>query len=278
MFGVRSRGITFGPWKHQGDHPWMNHPPIYLPVGKKLFTLSTASFEMLSLEHIIYPPASYCSMDRSLRWSWEQLRRQPFKVDDVASYTLHADKRTFLISTRTDAAAATFAFDTKALSWKLLGNWALPFAGRGHFVPHLRAFVGLSKDPDTLGQLYSCDVPSFDDAGDGQCPAPASRVCNEKLFSDNPAERHVSATLVDMRCDGEFCLVERVFVAADQALVEEGDARLPGRCFYRVATFFLTYGMNGDLTTRKSRQVQYYQVPEATSKLFLAEDPVAFWM
>ncbi|XBI98496.1 hypothetical protein VPH35_018726 [Triticum aestivum] len=136
MFGVRSRGITFGPWKHQGDHPWMNHPPIYLPVGKKLFTLSTASFEMLSLEHIIYPPASYCSMDRSLRWSWEQLRRQPFK----------------------------------------------------------------------------------------------------------------------------------------------GDARLPGRCFYRVATFFLTYGMNGDLTTRKSRQVQYYQVPEATSKLFLAEDPVAFWM
>ncbi|XBI88438.1 hypothetical protein VPH35_026412 [Triticum aestivum] len=276
MFGVRSRGITFGPWKQQGDHPWMIDAPIYLPVGKKLFSLSTASFEMLCLGHIIYPSASYCSMDRSLQWSWEQLPRQPFKVDDVASYTSHAVKLTFLVSTKADAAAATFSFDTKALSWKLLGNWALPFAGRGHFVPHLKAFVGLTKDPDTLGQICSCDVPSFD-AGDGQCPAPVARVCDEKLFSDKPAERHVSATLVDMRCEGEFCLVECVSVA-DQALIEEGDVRLPGRCFYRVATFFLTHGMNGDLIKVLSRQVQYYEVPEATSKLFLAEDPVAFWM
>ena len=77
---------------------------------------------------------------------------------------------------------ATFAFDTEKLSWKPLGGWALPFAGRCHFDPQLDAFVGLSKDPDTLGRLCSCYA-----LGSTTGPAPAWKLGKENLFSEDPA-------------------------------------------------------------------------------------------
>lgn len=272
MLNVVSQGITFGPGHGQGH----STNRIYLSVGEKLFTLSTTSIEMLCLKENVFPPAVYCSsMDCSLKWSRKKLARPPFKVDDVISYALQPDQQTFLVSTNKDGAAATFTFDTVALSWKLLGNWALPFDGRGHFDPYLQSFVGISKDPNTLGQLYMCGLP-IGNTGEGQCPAPVKKLFREKLFSQDPAERHVSATLIYMGYQSKFCLVQCLSIeedSTDQALVKEGDVRLPGRCLYRVTTFFFS----GDLKI-KDRQVQYYEVPKATTKCFLFEDPVAFWM
>lgn len=73
--------------------------------------------------------------------------------------------------------------------WKSYADdWSMPFAGRAHFVSRLGAFVGLSKDPDKLGHLCSCNVV---DGSRSSC-----RFSKEKLFSEDPAEDHVGATLV----------------------------------------------------------------------------------
>ncbi|KAF7102022.1 hypothetical protein CFC21_103215 [Triticum aestivum] len=274
---VRSRAITFGPrlentitlcprWKNPIN-------PIYLAVDNKLFTLSKHSFEILSLDLLSPVPP-----DRSgrVRWSWEVLTKQPFKVRNVTSYALNPYSQSFLVSTTKKAIADTFAFDTVKLSWKQVGKWALPFHGRGHFDPLLGAFVGLSKDPDTFGQLYFCYMPSSDTGH-----TPKSKLGKMKLLSEDPAERHVSATLVYMGRRSKFCLIECVSIegdSADQELKEEGVMPRPGRCLYRLTTFSLSHDMNGDPTTGGSCRVQYYKVPEATTPTFLFADPVVFWM
>jgi len=253
MFDIRSQSFSSGP----GQEPQIN--PIYLPVGNKLFTMTTLSFGMLCLE---MPKMS---------WSSRDLPMPPFEVADVTSYSLLPDQRTFLVSTKMGTTLATFAFDTKELSWTRLGYWPLPFAGRGHFDPHLNALVGLSKDAGTLGQFCSCDVPSSY-TGDRQCSAPAWKLCREKLFSKDPSEKHVGATLVYMGGKSKFCLVQCLSIKGDTS-----NARLPGVCLYRVTVFFLRPKKNGDLRIGK-RQVQYYKVPEATTQWFLLGNPVAFWM
>ncbi|KAM3215608.1 hypothetical protein ACQJBY_067565 [Aegilops geniculata] len=255
---VISRGITFGPG------PAKPTRPIYLAVGDdKLFTLGVGAFQMLSVDQ---SGGSNGSMD--IDWWPRVLLKPPFELCNATStsYAVHPDGRSFLVSTKKEGIAATFAYDAEELSWKQLGNWALPFAGRGHFDPLLNAFVGLSKDPDTLGQLYSSYLPSSDDT------PPVSKLGKEKLFSEDPAKRHVGATLVYMGRRSKFCLVECVCV--DQELKEEGDV---GCFLYRLTTFSLSHDMNGDLTTGKSRRVQYYKVPGETTKSFLG-DPVAFWI
>ncbi|XBI38732.1 hypothetical protein VPH35_123669 [Triticum aestivum] len=239
MLDVRSMSMTFGPGQ---EYP-IN--PIYLSVGNKLFSLSESSFEILVWEPTCPPPLG---RSRGVEWSWERLPDPPFKVYTVASYAVHPDGRTLLVSTTkmnitdTEEEEATFTFDTEELSWKRLGKWALPFAGRCHFDPQLDAFVGLSKDPDTLGRLCSCYA-----LGSTAGPAPAWKLGKENLFSEDPAERHVGAILVYTGQHRKFCLL-------------------------------VVHDMNRDLTTDKSRLVQYYKVPKATTQRFLAQDPVAFWM
>lgn len=298
MLDVRSRAVSFGPPQ---DYPLC---PLYLPVGNKLFSLSEGTFEMLSLEMLRPPPLGE---PRSIDWSWQELSEPPFEVYAVTSYAVHPDDQTFIISTELDGTAATFTFDAKNLKWELLGNWVMPFAGCGHFDPHLDAFVGLSKDPDTLGHLCCHRHCSF--TGDGQWEWKLSK---EKLFSVDPAERHVGATLVYMGCPSKFCLVQCVSIlddsadqelikadvpilddstdqelikeadvpilddTADQELIKEAEVRRPGSCLYRLTSFSLSLDMNGDLTTAESHRVQYYEVPKATTKSFLVENPVAF--
>lgn len=168
------------------------------------------------------------------------------------------------------AAAVTFTFDFDAgeFLWKRHGEWALPFAGRAHFDHDLGGFVGLSKDPDTVGHLCCCDA-AFSGTGDGRRPAPAWKLGRENLFGEDPGERHVGATLVHMGGNSRFCLVQCVAVEDDNA----------GQCYmYRLTTFSLSYGENGDLTTGKSRRVRYYNVPSKASTESLLESPVAFWL
>ncbi|XBI39299.1 hypothetical protein VPH35_124104 [Triticum aestivum] len=193
---------------------------------------------------------------RSREWSWQRLEHPPFQDYNVTSYAVHPQRCTSSIL------QCTYVGKTLAL----------PFSGRGHFDPHLDAFVGLFKDPDTLGQVYSCCLSSSSTG---------------KTVQPGPAERHVGATLVYMG-RSKFCLVQCVSIegesdegdvsgpvcraedwGADQELMEEG--YIPGCCLYRLTTFSLSYDINGDLTTGNSCRVLYYRP-------YFVEDPVAFCM
>nr|TKV97482.1 hypothetical protein SEVIR_9G497700v2 [Setaria viridis] len=213
---------------------------------------------------------------RSCDLSWEKLPIQPFNRLHVSSYAVQPDGPIHLVSTKNGATAATFAFDVKECAWKLHGEWALPFTGCGHYEPSLEAFVGISKDPETLGYLYSCPATSTGtgDTGDRRlCPSPKMKRSKEKVYSKNPAERHVSATLVYMR-RGKYCLVECVSIDDDGA-----DQELPqrSRCMYRLMTFSLRYDMEGDLKLKHCR-VCCYSLPHEATNYILLEDPVAFWL
>ncbi|OEL17995.1 hypothetical protein BAE44_0020987 [Dichanthelium oligosanthes] len=163
-------------------------------------------------------------------WPWCRIPLPPL-VDrlGVTSYALHSDGRAILVSTESSGATAAtlFTSDTGAFVWKQHGEWELPFTGRGYFDRDLDAFVGISKDTESLGHLCSCDATSPDDIGSSrQCPAPAWKLGKEKVFSEDPAERHGSATLVYMGRRSKFCLVECVSIEDDSAdhhvLEEEG--------------------------------------------------------
>ncbi|CAL4942599.1 unnamed protein product [Urochloa decumbens] len=252
---VRSRGVTFGPGQD-------------------------------ALLQAALAPASGKRKQRGCHvgMAWRELSRAPFNRLEVTSYAVHPDDHTILVSTT----RATFTFDadkldTEDLVWTRLGEWSLPFSGRAYFVGCLDAFVGLSKDPATPGHLCSCscELVATDDG------PPAWKLGKEKLFSEDPAETHVGATLLYMG-GSEFCLVQCVSVedgntsatqAQEDIEEEEGVSRRSLRCshLYRLTTFSLSYN-NGDMTTGETCQV-CYRVPKATTERFLGRaDPVAFWL
>jgi hypothetical protein len=277
IYDVRRRRVTFGPGKFAYDQP------IYIPVGDKLFALDNLSLSKLTFEPHQPPPLVSCQRSDVVPWSWHQLPPPPFDRVDVNSYALHPDGQTILVSTDVwpddpYSAAGTFTFDTRKCEWNTHGNWTLPFTGRAYFVHCLEAFVGLSKDPATLGHLISCNCEV------ATCSAATWKLGKEKLFSDDPAETHVSARLVYTGRGGgsEFCLVQCVSVKpgngnADDKNLEEPQ---PNRCYrYRLTTFSLSYDDNGDLTTGETSWVQCYEVPRETTQRFIdLGDPVAFWL
>jgi hypothetical protein len=271
VFDVHMRSVIFGP--RQMPNPV---DPIYIPVGGKLFALSTGSFDML------YPPPVESGIHPCV-WAWHELSQPPFRSKHVTSYTVHPDEQTIFISIQKRGSPLTFTFDTSVLNskWKCHGKWMLPFTGRAHFDSVLDAWVGLSREPATIGQFCSCDVVSANsDASDGQCPP--AKLCKEKLFSDYPVLRPVGATLLlYMGSRSEFCLVE--FVSAgkmnDGSVAEMKDGKLEAGsgCLLRLTTFFLIYDKNGNLTTGKQGRIRYYGVPGAVSEKIL-KCPVAFLM
>ncbi|RCV19564.1 LOW QUALITY PROTEIN: hypothetical protein SETIT_3G395800v2 [Setaria italica] len=283
---VRWRGVTFGPGRICQDIP------IYLPVGNAMFALDTCNFKKLSFEPL-WPPRLENRPSRDVGWSWCDLPRPPFDRVDVTSYVVHGQSIVFSVESdaeptldpdgktvvfSTETFPATFTFDTAALR---RGEWMLPFTGRAFFVHGLQAFVGLSKDTAaTFGHLCCCKV------GAATNP-PAWKLGKEKLFSDDPAETHVGATLIYMGRSA-FCLLQCVSIehgnAADQKQqkgeLEEEGGEVPRRCcyLYRVTTFSLSFDDNGDLRTGGTCQVQCYNVPEETTERFLGKDPVALWL
>ncbi|PVH47210.1 hypothetical protein PAHAL_4G004400 [Panicum hallii] len=266
LVDVRARTVVLG--------PRTNCPafPIYFSVGSdKLFAIDAACFELCRLP---------------------QLPEPPFPTTDVSSYAMHSDGQSILVSVKgeeTETVATTFIFDMGKFVWECLGEWMLPFTGRGHFDRKLKALVGFSKDPEAFGCLYACNVPN---TGDRHCPA--WKCSKEKVFSKHPADRHVSASLVYMENWRKYCLVECVWVEkenacqvkvkedkADQVLLEksEGVGGVPqrGRHMYRLMTFSLKYDKMHDLRV-KCRQVRYYEVPNTVSAESIRMDPVAFWL
>jgi hypothetical protein len=214
------------------------------------------------------------------------LPKPPFLPLGVVSYAVHPDGPTILISSESffdNPMVGTFTFHTNNSVWTKRGEWMLPFDGRAHFDGDLGIFVGLSRDPKTLGHLCCCDKASLNtcNSNTDEWPAPAWKLCPKKLFSGNPGERHVSATLVYLGSKSKFCLVECIYfedVRDDQVLKEGGKHGCRHSCYmYRLTKFTLSYDSKGDLKT-KSRRVGYYKVPKKASAESIRDLPVAFWL
>ncbi|CAN6309354.1 unnamed protein product [Urochloa humidicola] len=317
IFDVRHRSCLFGP-RLVPDRA----DPIYIPAGRRLFALAAGTFDLLHPPPS-QPPRPPVHGEEGRVWSWRQLSAPPFEREHVASYAVHPNGTTIFVSVEESASApATFAFDTAEHWlrggaggwWQWHGQWALPFAGRAHFDAELDAWVGFSRDPDCVGHVCCCDAaPAIPDDAGGEGRCPARKLNKEKLFSEEPAERHLGATLVYMGGRSEFCLVECVFIederhgdldledgddCADEDMSDgdldeddgsSGDERGDGeqedeqdpsrlrRYLFRLTTFNLKYDKNGDLTTGCSCRVRYYRVPHESSEAVLS-NPVAFWM
>ncbi|KAF8686958.1 hypothetical protein HU200_043236 [Digitaria exilis] len=249
-----------------GPKPNYNAYPIYFPVGdNKLFVLDIGTFHCYLMPKNSDEP-----------WGRKHLPFPPFDRVDVSSYGVLPDGFVLLSTKRT-----TFILDTKEYVWKPYGNWVVPFTGRGHSDTSLEGFVGLSKDPETLGYLY-CSTMASIGTGDTLHPSPGFKCSKDKVFNKNPAERHVSANLLHMR-PGKFCIVECVSIdngRADQELREPGAAGGGGCYMYRVKTFSLGYDAKGDLKLKDSR-VRCYSLPQEVTSDFLYDDgpaPAAFWL
>ncbi|KAL6637832.1 hypothetical protein ACP70R_025404 [Stipagrostis hirtigluma subsp. patula] len=246
IFDVRTRGLNFA------------------PRPERLFVLSAKSFRVLCP-----PPAE----DRPRHYwdgSWMELPKHPFKRRHVTSYALHPDGRTILVSTKREG---TFSFGTE---WKHHGAWVLPFHGRAHFDCELKVWIGLSGDPSTTGHLCAFGVPSDSGAIDGLW---ATKLSKENVFSEDPNEKHIGATLVHMGGKGKFCLVQCVSIDDDGSSEEDLDLDelQPCSLLLRLTTFSLKFDMDGDLTTGNSCRVRCYKLSKAVSQ-YAMNNPVAFWM
>ncbi|GJN31706.1 hypothetical protein PR202_gb20135 [Eleusine coracana subsp. coracana] len=267
IFDVRLNRLIFGP-SPQVDLS----DSIYIPVGHHLFALASGTCQLLCLP----PPGT-----EDCVWEWHPLSVPPFDTKHVTSYAVHPDGRAILISTKSEDTKATFILDVAMFEWRKVGNWTLPFNGRGYFDSDLNSFVGLSTDPDTLGHLYSCAVICSDC---GECQAPAQRLSKESLFSEAVPEEHVGdnqellfskeehlgATLVYTK--GGFCLVQGIKVTEKCADDELKD----WRHMFRLTKFSLEYDSDGNLLIGVGRQVQFYEVPEAS--ITFLKNPVVFYL
>ncbi|KAI4969176.1 hypothetical protein ZWY2020_000090 [Hordeum vulgare] len=180
-----------------------------------------------------------------------------FGVYDVSSYAVHPDGRSFLVSTKREEIVASLVFDMEELSWKHLGNWALPFDCRRHFDPLLGTLVRLFDHIFLifLGQ-YSTPGP------------PTQTLDRSNVGTTQRKKKHTRELEVEEGSHNTQHQREK----NTQSLVHTHLTTLgPTIGLYRLTTFSLNHDMNGDLTTNKSRQVQYYKVP-------VLQQPVAFWM
>ncbi|CAL4927274.1 unnamed protein product [Urochloa decumbens] len=205
---------------------------------------------------------------------------------EVVSYAILPDKQTIFASVGLITNNATYSFQMAddieggSPTWKRIGEWVLPFYGSGYFDSALNAWVGLSMYSLETGRICACNlVPANSNSVD----CPTWKFSKENLFSNDPTETHVGATLVYMGHDSRFCLLECVIVYYKYRVrsynFKEKDVYPQAfRYMYRVTTFSLKYDNNGDLTTGDSRRVRYYKAPKKEVTRYLCESPVVFWM
>jgi hypothetical protein len=302
-FDVRTRSLTLGPRPKKCPSC-----PFYIAVGQNLLSLDYGSAEFLDP-----PPPEHSSFD----WSWQELEKAPFKHPDVTCLATHPDGRTLFVSTRANDSSATFTLDTENGVWNQYSKWALPFIGNAIFDPALDAWVGLSGDKDTLGCLCSCDVVSIasgtssgvqpdvtcikagasnnvqptvcdvvSSSADTINSPPASKLSKEKMFCEDPAEKHYGATLVYMGGRSKFCLLQCFSIIDENDLDSDDDSNpykldvkeedLPHCRLLRLTTFTLKYDKNGNLSYAKRRRVRCYKLLPHADLLF--DDIRAFWI
>lgn len=151
--------------------------------------------------------------------------------------------------------------DTERLEWSHLGDWLLPFQGRGHYDRELDAWVGMCRFKEGEGHLCCCDVPP---AAAGCKTMPAWKLCKEDVLFDD--EGHSGATLVYMG-HSRFCLIESLVTDPDQSLR-----------VLRITSFGLKYDKDGELVIAQYRSYASISYKTVLKNPTAYLDPVAFWM
>ncbi|KAL6843764.1 hypothetical protein ACP4OV_026335 [Aristida adscensionis] len=161
--------------------------------------------------------------------------------------------------------SSTFALDMERLEWTFVGEWLLPFRGRGYYDHELDTWVGLCLEKGARGCVCSCDVlPAGDDSG-----MPAWKLGKGVFFDEDCDDRHLGATLVYMG-GSRFC------IAVHRA--GKDDDSYPRLREVRMTSFVLKYDKVGDLRT--TRHWSYASMPYqiAHQEYQRQPNPVAFWM
>ncbi|KAL6604618.1 hypothetical protein ACP70R_043045 [Stipagrostis hirtigluma subsp. patula] len=263
VYDVHKRGLTgYGP-------PPKVDPvnPICIPIGNRLFVLSSDSFQVLN------PPSVDDPKGQRWKGSWRKLPLQPFCDHPITSYAVHPDGRTIFVSAENLATStfATYTFNTaKSRSkWKKQGDWKLPFTGRAHFDSNLEAWVGICGDLNSYRNICACDVVSVQP---DECLALDCKMSKDELFSKGPGDFPANLVVTG----NKFCLIECVCLLGDGTEIPYDPPYVCGRPHFRMVTFSLEYDKNGDLTTANSHRVRYCKVPKAAECSMM--EPMAFWM
>ncbi|KAL6843797.1 hypothetical protein ACP4OV_026368 [Aristida adscensionis] len=246
---------------------------IVVPVGDTLYALTHRFFDKQhSFEAMSWMPTGLDELQNPTEgWSWKTLPVPPptFSHDHlVTSYAVHPDGCTIFMTAdyrhHPGLHLGTYSFNTKDCVWRWHGEWALPFAGEGHFDAELDGWVGLHKD----GYICCCQVASRSRILT-RIMQLDSQIVEEKLFRKDP-ERHLRATLNYMG-RSRFCLVESVIGEGVDMKYPFGDH---DGCVIRLTMFGLKYNRKGELQTTNHRSTQSYVV--SRHKDFFS--PQAFWM
>ncbi|KAL6655755.1 hypothetical protein ACP70R_006581 [Stipagrostis hirtigluma subsp. patula] len=294
FYDVKMREVGYAPWP-KGDLSCR----IFFSGKDKLFALGDTSFQVLYSSELV--PGGRC-----FALSWCELQKPPFHSILACSHAEHPDGL-ILVSVFKNFTPLTYSFPmaegivSEESEWKIYGHWMLPFVGRAHFDRSLNAWVGLTNDRAARGHICACKLLPLNPSNDVIMQQPTCKKSKEKLFSEEPDENHLGATLVYIGGRGKFCLVEGVYKYKDCAaartcdfLQEEEDPqeeedsqevedpqeeedRLPSCNMFRVTTFSLKYDENGDLTVGDSCRVRYYRLPGDVSGSVM-QNPPAFWM
>ncbi|CAL5030201.1 unnamed protein product [Urochloa decumbens] len=277
-FDVESLAVTSCP-SPSGRGNW-GSKPLYASTGGsgggRLWAFAYPFVEVLGPE----PPPT------EETWSWACDTRCPPFVSTVASgYAAHPDGRTIFVSARgykldpglslpfRGDRSSTFAFDVETLQWSHVGDWLLPFKGRGYYDRDLDAWVGLCLDKTGAGRVCSCDVPPPPAAGGcaSATTMPAWKL-GVDVFFDDKCKMHLGATLVYMgEEESRFCVVE--------SRRTKDDGFPPRHRVAEMTSFVLRYGKDGELRAVAGRRAYAsvsYQVPHRRFDMTL--NPVAFWM
>jgi hypothetical protein len=131
---------------------------VHASVGDRLVSFVFLYLDVLGPEP---PPSPSPGPVEESPWSWTGVEPLPhFDSSHVIGYALHPNGRTIFMSIKDwDTRNCTFAFDTERLEWSHLGDWLLPFQGRGHYDRELDAWVRMCRFEEGEDHLCCCDVP-----------------------------------------------------------------------------------------------------------------------
>ncbi|KAL6652033.1 hypothetical protein ACP70R_010958 [Stipagrostis hirtigluma subsp. patula] len=269
VFDTETLGMTVCPYPPGGVPLGINRP-VYATAGGKLL-----SFDEYNL-NVLAPPTEES-------WAWTCVEQDPPFVSSLASgYAVHPDGRTVFVSadgwspyagrvthSLLKTRKSTFAFDMERLEWTHVGEWLLPFRGRGFYDGELGAWVGLCRSEEGgAGRVCCCYVPPAAAAG---CEAamPAWKLGQDVFFDADREGGHWGATLAYMG-DSRFCVVESR-VPTDCSLD-------PSTRLLKMTSFVLKYDRHGDLRTTRRRAYASASYRVAHGEIDLVRNPVAFWM
>ncbi|KAL6843863.1 hypothetical protein ACP4OV_026434 [Aristida adscensionis] len=269
VFDVEVLGVTVCPCPEDHEFVRVDNRPLYVSAG---------SGRLLALHEFNVDVLGPTPAPKKL-WRWTRAASPaPFVSMLATGCAVHPDGRTVFVSVKgwkpttpesfidfRGKRSSTFALDMERLEWTFVGEWLLPFRGRGYYDHKLDAWVGLCLEKGARGRVCSCDVlPAGGDSG-----MPAWKLGKDVFFDEDCDDRHLGATLVYMG-GSRFC------IAVHRA--GKDDDSYPRLREVRMTSFVLKYDKVGDLRTTHHRSYASMLYQIAHQEYQRQPNPVAFWM